>query len=407
MAFPTSITGTVFLFGSSQGRNRPWIAGGNVYYIARDGTNADDLVVQKATDPTDSFTEVASLTVTGAGTGINGLATILDGTDIHVITFGDLSGTLTMKYHVFDTTGDTFSISNEDTTFSLSGANAPATTIQTVDIDIRSDGDIVIFYMGEKENIMGTRYHRVYYARREGTTWTIDVAVDDGGEQHSFLGGMVVGEADKMHFVWSDDPSAGATDADVEHKSLTSGNSLSAADTLNDNTADETAGANRISIAPVYYDSSGVERITTSWMRDSNQFAVTSEVDDDGTPGAEENASDVAVFNDGTTIRTACMVLAADFDDMSVHLLYGDDSTRDLQYDTNDDGGGWGTDTEEVDALTMAALTSNIYQRGSDIVLAMVYNGGSGTQYREKVLRTITPTGELLFFHPHRQGHEL
>ena len=64
-------------------------------------------------------------------------------------------------------------------------------------------------------------------------------------------------------------------------------------------------------------------------------------------------------------------------------------SSQDLFSDSNNDSAGWGTDTEELDAVTINNITSNVYQRGSDIVLAYVYDDAATIKYNEKVLRTI------------------
>lgn len=388
MAFPTTLTDTVHFWQSGQGRNRPWISSaGNVYFITNDGTTPDLLVVKKATDPSVSFSEVATVTVTGASSQISCLATIQDGDNLHVVTYGQAgNGDKTIRYHVFSMSSDTFTTSDEDTTISAVGNNAPTASNVVVDIEIRSDGDIILNYTGTRVPIMGTRYHRVYYARREGGTWTVDISLDAGGQFHYFSSGIVRGASDLMHLTWI---KVGGSTSDVEHRSLTSGNTLNSVETVNDTLARDQGGANHIVAAPVFYDSGGTERITVIWDDDTANHGFTSEIDDDGTPGAEEEATDNPVHLNTINGRTSTMSLAVDEQD--VHVLYSQESDEDIFSDKNSNGGGWGTDTEERDGVDCIVLTTNIYQRGSDIVLAFVYanTNQSTVRYDEIVIRSV------------------
>ena len=84
VALPTTISGVDFLDTASQGRSKPHISSaGNVYKVFRDGTANDGLDVYKATDPTDSFSQVASVTINGAANILLGIATFQDGDNLH------------------------------------------------------------------------------------------------------------------------------------------------------------------------------------------------------------------------------------------------------------------------------------------------------------------------------------
>jgi len=213
---------------------------------------------------------------------------------------------------------------------------------------------------------------RVDFAKRVGGSWTADQAVDDGGKVNFRAGGLCRGESDKFHLMYQD-----ATNFDAVHKSLTLGSpdTLSSAENVNDNAG---GGVGTVS-APVYYDDAGVERITAIWERGSDGNQYSSEIDDDGTPGAEEVIT-------GTSSGIAnCPAV----DEKTVWFLWkGADS--DLFSDSNVNSAGWGTDNEELDNITLNFLRSNIYQRGSDVVLAYVYEDVSTIRYNEKVLRTVS-----------------
>jgi len=364
VALPTTISGIFFLRESGQGRNRPWISSaGNVYFFARDDTDVSLLTVQKATNPTDSFSEVSTLDFTDE---VTGLATIQDGDDIHVVVTTDADE---IRYSIYSMSSDSFTTSNEDTTGTLNNDIA-----DVVDIAIEEDGStVVVIYDGAEENAMGAK-DRVDYAKRVGGSWTVDQAVDDGGKVNFVAPSLCRGEADKFHLVYND-----RTNTNAIHKSLTLGgpDTLSSAENVNDNAI---LSASTAISAPVYYDVGGVERITIEWKRSSDPKAYSSEIDDDGVPGAEEVLSDTTLINS--------YVISLAVDQKTVWGIFmGVDS--DAFSDSNVDSAGWGTDTEEIDAITLTDITSNTYQRGSDIVLAYVYHDGSAIKYNEKVLRTV------------------
>ena len=367
MALPTTISSVVFRALTSQGRTRPYISSaGNVYVFLVQSADASVISVQKATDPTSSFSEIATVDITATQVG---MGTFQDGDNIHIATAGNDEQ---LEYHVFSMSSDTFTTSNEDTTGETDNIDNRA-----ISISLETDGSIIIFYQGASDIAMGakTRVDRAY--KPSGGGWTVDQAVDAGGVVNYFLGGIVRGEANKFHLTFKDD-----TNNDAKHRSVQDvDGTLSTVEDLNDS---NTSGLDFVVIPPVYYDDDGVERITACWGRVNSTRVMTSEIDDDGTPGAQEVASDIADLKFG---EFNASVIAVDV--KTVWLLYSDSSSSDVFSDSNDNSGGWGADVEELDAITCNLITSNVYQRGSDIVLAHVYDDGGTIKYNEKVLRTV------------------
>ncbi len=74
-----------------------------------------------------------------------------------------------------------------------------------------------------------------------------------------------------------------------------------------------------------------------------------------------------------------------------LHVLYSGGGTtgvdQDLYYLTSTNNGtDWDTETEEIDAITVNFISANIYVRGSDTVMAYVYDDAGTQKYNEKVL---------------------
>lgn len=371
-ALPVTITDIDFLATSSQGRARPYISsGGNVYFFAKDGGTTTQLNAFKATDPTDSFSQAATLAITNSGV-LLGIGTFQDGDNIHIATQDDNDVIL---YHLFSMSSDTFTTSNESVTSAV-GTDLDAD--KAISISLETGGDVILFYQGASENSGGQK-ERVDLAHRVVSTWTVDQAVDAGGSVHYYLGGIVRGEANKFHLTFKDD-----TNIEAKHRSVQDvDGTLSAVEDLSDT---DTDALNFVVIQPVYYDTGGVERITATWQRQITQAFHTSEINDDGTPVAEENASQFSVLATSEFIVGSYAV-----DEKTVWSIHVSVGTPTIYSNNNVDSAGWsGTDNSEVAGADPTLLTSNIYQRGTDIVLAFIYEDTGTVKYNETVLRSVS-----------------
>jgi len=369
-ALPVTISGVVFPTNNANGRLGPFLSsGGNFYAVFLDSTDTGNVDIFKATDPTDSWSQQATLDVGGAN-AVQVMAVHQEDDNLHIVT--DNAGEITLEYHVFSMSSDSFTISNEAITSSISDNNEAD---KTVDISVRSDGDVIVVYAGDEDNAMGAK-NRVDYARREGGTWTVDIAVDDAGAVNYEGPEMVRGESDLMHIVWDD-----ATNADILHKSLNSSNSLSSVEIVSDSLSDNTSI--RSVTRPTFYDAAGVERITVIYR--INAIPITSVIiEDDGIPDTEETVSaTVARIVNNTVILTAAV------DNKTVHVLYAEGLSFDLFHDLNTDDGGWGTDVEELDNVTINAISANVYDRASFTRLAFVYDDGGTIKYNEVQLAAV------------------
>lgn len=372
MAFPTTISGVTFLGVQSQGRSRPIVSSsGAVYMVFRDGTNTDQLSIQKGDPPDTSFTEIATLTITGNPV-IDGIGTAQVGDLLHILTADDDEN---LRYHIFNMATDSFTLSNEDTTATTDNDSERACALA-----LQEDGTTVLaYYAGAEDNVMGPK-DRVKSARRSGGTWdNVDSAIDTGGAFDFYLGGLTRGESDLFHLtykIWD----GGATAAGSRHRSLALPTTLSSAESLG---ASGTSRAeNHYVTQPVYYDDDGVEVVTCGFIRSPSRYAA-SEIIDDGVPSAVEFQDQLADYTGNFLVG----VMAVDPEEKTVWAIMTEPD-QDMVSDKNVDRGGWGTDVEEIDGITLNLVTSNIYIRGGNVVHAVVYDDGGTIKYTEFVLRS-------------------
>lgn len=295
---------------------------------------------------------------------VDGLWAHLDGTDIHVATLEASTGR--MEYHKFSTTSDTWTITKE-----LIFAPSNTGVATGISLSVRSDGDVIVLYTTHDGTI-----HRVNYARRESAVWTTEIQVDNGGANGWRSSCVVKGSSDRMHFAfWS--------------------NSLHYQRTLrSDNTLETfpSSFASGISVAgqPTAYVSGADTKVRIPF-RDVAGKAAVAKFDSADTPTITEDLDISEALIDVETQGRGEVVAAAD--GTTLHLLFIDQATDDLFHDNNADDGGWGTDIEELDAVTVNRISCNVYDRDGT-VLAFVYDDGGTTKYQE--IDRIDPDGGLM-----------
>ena len=367
MALPVTLSGSAW---SKQSGGGPHLVGGNVYAFFVVSGDLPTINAFKATDPETSFSVVD--THDSGATNIRDLSTVVSGTTIFVI----FETATFIAIVEFDTITDTFS--NNVNIESFSGGQGPSTIDLVIcDVRIRSDGDLIVLYGGDTDNVKGTAYDRVDYARREGSTWTAGIAVDNAGEINWHSGGMASGSSDRMHFFFHNH-----TNLDAYQRTLNSSNSLETFPSSFDTNLP--SGSSLVRIVPgVSYDSAGTQKVRVPYagLDGANIRVRIAKLDSADAPTVtSEVASDQQQRdNPGPTSR-----LAADGTDL--HLLYSDVSTQDIWQDTNSNDGGWGTDVEVRDAVACFKIMTNIYTRVGSVKLAFLYGSGTVIEYDEITL---------------------
>lgn len=378
MALPRTISnvGTT-IRQSFQG---PFLSGGAVYVIFKDSTDTSLIRVDKSSDPdTTAFAEQDATNHPDlAATNLH-IWAVQDGTNLH-IAHAESGGRV--GYSLFDMSDDTWDATIIDETVST----APDATFGLGGVSVRSDGDVIVFYQGAEENVHGVK-QRVDYARREGGSWTSDVALDGGGATDWYVGCAIKGTSDRVHAFLFD-----GTAQDGYERTLRSDNSLSTIGAFDSDISNGTV--NSPIGAGAAYDDGGTERIRAPYWDLNGQVSVVKHNSEDSpTTSVDTDASDVDA-SAGLTHLRAC--LAAD--GTTLHMLYADDATDDIQHDENADDAGWGTDDEELDAVSTGnTLSSAVYVSVStvnsgDTVLAYLFTNANVQTYNERNLSAAPAT---------------
>lgn len=369
MAFPTTIsTGGQF---ANVGGSKPYISSaGNVYVIIK-----SDLTYKirafKATDPTSSFSNVGTDVAVTSTNAIKGIGTYQVGDVIHVVTmdYTSVAAAIDLRYHTFDMSSDTWTLSNEtikdNMSFPASGTNADFPSIS-----VRSNGDVIVFYNGPLVANMGSDRFRVYYARRVSAVWTVDVAVDNGGATGWYVNGMADGSSDRHHLYFEDN---GALDG--YQRCLHSDNTLETFPA----SYDTTLGGNYNYSDGASYDASGTQKVRViSQDATANQLNSV-KLDSAATPTITLDTDITGATNPALSNFTSC------FSSQSTNLWHAFiDSVNDIYTQSNANDGGWSTPASFYTG-TATVIYSNVYTRGGDIVLGMVFVE-TDPKYTEKVL---------------------
>ena len=380
MALPVTITTQGDLAG---GGGRPYIStGGNVYVFVLDDVTLSKFRAFKATDPTVSFSNVGTDPQITVGNTLHGIATYQVGDIIHVVT-QDSNGGLSynLRYHKFDMSSDSWTTTNEV----IKSAFSPVSdeVAAKIALSVRSDGDVILLYNGAKVANMGADRERVYYARREAGVWTIDVAVDNGGATNWLVGGVVIGSSDRMHLFFQDD---GADDA--YQRCLRSADTLetfpSAFDTaiLNDPEGMLHLGTS--------YDSSGTIKVRFPYYDSTTTTLNIAKCDSADTPTMSTDVDITGATAAGGTIQFRCSLAANGTTLHAFYFISGSDISR----QTNANDAGWSSVSSFVVGTTEHVYT-NVYTRGSDTVVGVVYEESNDPTYNELFISSTGSTIDM------------
>src|SRR3972149_930841 len=297
------------------------------------------MIAYKATDPTSTWTAMDSIIMNDI---VLSLWVWQEGSVLHIATQEQTSHRV--AYHTFNTSTDAFVIENEEVI--NPGTKLGADSSCGISISLHSDSDVIIIYSQKTGSVDGVRY-----GRREAAVWTL---VDLDVTNACAAGVVVRGASDRMHFFWTE-----PGNDDLEHRSLASDNTLDTQQTA-DASIDTTvihsvgrgisyvSGANTVVKAPYLLLNNGY---VTSFNSAANPTISTSSVTFEAVLEADNEAKVLLVL-DGTT----------------THLIYIETTARDLYRDVQTDGGSWGTDIEDFDAITSNRISANIYDDGGTVI---------------------------------------
>ena len=345
----------------------------NLYVVAEYSGSADQIDMFKSTDDGATWSRVD--TAGHPTTFANGLACIRavqDGTTIHVIAVevwasAGMGADYSIEYHTFDTsdaggTADTWQTTNEAVV-----TVTTATTSAWYDggIAVRSDGDVIVSYVGYA-SIMGTDYRRALYARREGGTWTTGLDyVGSATEEHFVAGHMVMADNDECHIFYNDDLS-GAYGLTID-----SANNLSTAVLFTSHTGSANPGGR-----PVYWLNGTTPQIG---VVDSGRARRMTE--DANGDLAQEAGQGVALTNDSTSTFIATNSLTymgGDLFAFGASFATGYDGDLWVVWSPEGDDAQWGGGEELDDGISLDVeeVFSEHYVRGGNDYAGIVYWAG-------------------------------
>jgi hypothetical protein len=219
-------------------------------------------------------------------------------------------------------------------------------------------------------------------------TWGGPTALDDGGDVHYGNPVVVKGPlTDDMHITYQE---TNETANDPPTSWITgSVRTLRPDDTLS---IRKTFDWSVITLLPVpnmvTYEDSGTQRIAWGYGWNDSSIKVARSTED----GSDDIQAPFAAgpinfprFSGEMAIFTFAEL------DGDLYMLYSGGGTsgvdQDLYYSkSTNDGATWSTVTEEIDAITVNYISANIYVRGTDTVMAYVYDDAGVVKYNEKVL---------------------
>lgn len=362
----------------------PFISsGGNTYLFARSFSSPGQVIPFKATDPMSAFTTQTAKTVSSAtGTTIEAMRCEQNGNTVYVFT-QLATGAVLFNFYTMDT--DTWGLVTSATTIAAAGF-APTTGYTFVSAVYRpTAAELVLGYCAGL-TAMSSGFNMVRYARVNASTGVVigSVAnVDNGGSVNWTNPIAVLGASDRVHFFISDQ-----TNDDAYQRTLSAANALQTFPASYYTTLQgfPMPGTNGVS-----YVDTGVTKVRAQnyGLTTVGDRGMVVRLDSADTPtiAFTKNINDIAM---NSVNSQGIQSLASD--GATLHFLYSDVTSQDLQHDTSTDGGvTWGTDVNEL-AGTINRITSNVYTRAGTKYLAMVLDDAGTIKYAEITLAAAAQT---------------
>ena len=378
----------------------PFLYGGNTYVVLIDqpaGTGtAYELKALKTTDAgTASWVEQDASNkpgLTTSTTGQNYMDGVVDGSDIHVVSYN--SDEAALKYHRFDMSTDTWEVADNEIA-DLSGMSVPTEPNVHCAIGGSGSGDIVVFAQGLSDANMSTAYQRADMWRRSKTAttgaWTGPTSIGSTTSNvNEYVGDLVSGTSGGVHFLWSESEAAATNRDDIRARTANSSYSLSTTQTYTLSAPETTL---RSFIKAVTYDDSGTQRVVliniapvSAHEVDAAEFAE----DGSGNAGAftyyADKQTDLGTQTIGLSsggIRATLLPVGT-----TVYMFYMGDTastTPDIFYSTTTDRGStFATATLLFDGPWADFEYTAISVASQDAsTLGFIYNNDGPTVYNE------------------------
>jgi hypothetical protein len=278
------------------------------------------------------------------------------------------------------------------------------------DLQVRDNGELVLSYQGESERVMGGEKERVYVMYKDGSppTWTIDVALDVGGDIH--YGNAILTKSpntDGMHVFWQRQ-TATANDppiawADSEARTFEADNTLATLATGSQDTDDAMLGAKQ-GVSWDNQDDSPDDQMTI-WIGARSVGATHTMVRFLGSQNNNDIitgiGSSLSGFNAPNVNASSVGVIAMDtWPDPAnsppttekIYVLWSGGGSGagdgDLYFAFSDDNGAtWSTPDELINNVSISELSGSIFQKpDSSVVFAFTMELLDEEYYGEHII---------------------
>ena len=353
---------------------------GNLYIVAEDNNTADDIAVFKSSDGT-TWTRQDTAGQPNMTNGLASIACVLDGTVLHVASCtpnyaSGMDNNVDIEYHQFYTSDDgtnpdTWDNTNINVTVRSGDIGDAADIIddQSVEIAVRSDGDIIVFGPGTRNVDMGHNYLQISFwvstngGTSFGTENALNTAVEDQRRPRA-----VIAPNDECHVAYRVDGSTVAQTVD-------------SADAVSTRVTVGTTNFPRPTARLITWDDGGTQRILIASAVNTGYVRRMTE---DGSGDITTDLTEAQVIDANPSGENSG--LAWDSTNSDAYAFFASTDT-DLFYDVGANGTSWGTDTEQEDATTINGVWTNFYNN----TIAYVVLDGTTVKYGE--LAVTTPEG--------------
>jgi hypothetical protein len=346
----------------------------DLYCVAEDTGTADKVGVFKSTDGGSNWTRQDTGNAPIVANGLDSLTAILDGGTLHIAGLSPLyTPSMTdfqdVEYYTFDLTTDTWVLDEAVVTIDI---NATGVAHSGLDIAVRSDGDVILLHPISDRTDMGSQYKQRGYSRREGGTWTTEIAFNAANELQA-QGRCVMAPNDECHinyYVYSGTPAHYAM-------TLDSANSLSTRVSFSTNTTAINQGWNR----PLTWDDGGTQRVLLLFTGSGDQRVRR--MTEDGSGDITTDLAEAVPVDPSTNTSLAAAVDPSTKD--VYFFLSGADV--DLYYSRGPNGTSWKEEIELEDATSITAIWAEYYVRDQHCVIGYIVEESSTTlSYGELIL---------------------
>ncbi len=373
---------------------------GDIYFLMEAfDIGGNGVFLMKSTDGGKTWREGATAASRPTTTDLEGCDMMINPADVDMlcIVIDDSGGQFYFEYLMSTdgTSPDTWQTKDEV----ITSANTFTTNCISLWVRDEGGGNYTVVCAYTDDNAGGLPFCN-YNIRSTGGTWAGSVNLDTTATT-AFLSPVMVGDsADLIYIFYKDGQDQSAADGEIWYKTLTTSDTLSGRTSVATSIGTLSSRDNMPYVEPRAYLDGSVEVVVLLYQTDTDTV-ITSRYLRDGSLQSPSTATDVGVESSQggshQTVGTAMVWVK------EVLLFYGDTASLDIQLARNDDEGGWGTDVEQLDAITINWLKGLVFthsgSNGGDTVAAYVYDesdavaaGGYGSQwYRELLLAAGAP----------------